>query len=151
MILAILACWAIIGATVGLYAWERRARLREIEHDHVGRRYWLCPGLESCGPSGDGGHEYREPSNMHDGNLVSSLCKDDRHRPVIDLDVPCSFVRSSTPGHGHLYIDAPMSWERYEALLIALVEAGLVEEGYVKAACVRGQTFVRPPWVRKRK
>lgn len=71
------------------------------------------------------------------------------HRPVLDLDVPCTLVESSTPGHYHLMIDHTMTWERYSALLVALAEAGLVENGYERAAARRGHTGVRVPWFRK--
>ncbi len=117
--------------------------------DEHGRAYWLCPGLESCGGSGEGGREDRALSNRLDGNLLSSLCVDGSHRPVIDLDVPVRYVPSTTEGHGHLYVDVPMDWERYSRLLVALEAAGLVEPGYVRASFAREQTFVRPPWVRK--
>lgn len=71
------------------------------------------------------------------------------HYPVLDLDLPVYVVPSSTPGHSHLYIDHLMTWEKYVALLRALADAGLVEEGYVKASIARGHTALRLPWVRK--
>ena len=58
---------------------------------------------------------------------------------------------SSTSGHFHLYIDAPLTWDTYEDLLVCLGEedgGGLVEEGYVRASVRRKQTFVR---IRKNK
>lgn len=71
------------------------------------------------------------------------------HRLVIDLDVPAVLVPSSTPGHSHLYIDAPMNWAQYRKVLRALSEAGIVESGYVGASEARGYTAVRLPWIRK--
>lgn len=59
------------------------------------------------------------------------------------------WVESSTPGHGHLYIDAVLWWEEYEALLQAFAWAGLVEPGYVGASMRRQATHLRLPWVRK--
>lgn len=56
---------------------------------------------------------------------------------------------SSTPGHGHLYIDAILWWDEYEALLQAFAWAGLVEPGYVGASMRRKATHLRLPWVRK--
>lgn len=82
-------------------------------------------------------------------NLVGSLCEDGKHRPVLDIDLPCSVVPSSTWGHFHLYIEHPMEQEAYLKLVDALAEAGLVQKFYAMAARVRGQTFVRPPWVKK--
>lgn len=71
------------------------------------------------------------------------------HRPVLDIDIPIKVVPSGTPGHCHLFIDIPMTWERYEELLWALAAAGIVEEGYVHASVRRGHTSVRLPHVRK--
>lgn len=71
------------------------------------------------------------------------------HRPVVDVDLPVKVLPSTTPGHGHLYIDKPMTWSTYLRLLDALVEAELVEPGYVAAARQRGHTAVRVPWVHK--
>lgn len=59
------------------------------------------------------------------------------------------WVPSSTPGHGHLYIDAILWWDEYEALLQAFAWAGLVEPGYVGASMRRRATHLRLPWVRK--
>jgi hypothetical protein len=71
------------------------------------------------------------------------------HRPVLDIDLPVTLLSSTTPGHHHLLIDHPMTWSRYLDLLDALVNAGIVEPGYVKAAQARGHTAVRVPWLRK--
>jgi hypothetical protein len=48
-----------------------------------------------------------------------------------------------------LYLDVPMPWEKYRALLIALGDAGILEPGYVSASLTREQTFVRRPEVKK--
>lgn len=58
-------------------------------------------------------------------------------------------VPSTTPGHGHLYVDHPTTWEAYQKLLNALVDHGILEPGYVGASEDRGWTCVRLPWVRK--
>lgn len=124
------------------------------EFDEQGRGYWLCPDLDKKGSSGDCSgidKEYREPALKEDANLVSSLCIDGQHRPVLDFDIPARYVPSSTPGHGHLYVDVPMDWERYEKLLLALRDAGILEPGYVAAAIMRKATFVRPEGVLKPK
>jgi hypothetical protein len=88
---------------------------------------------------------------LDSANLVSSIVADGSglHRPVLDLDMPAYLVPSSTPGHHHLYIDHPMTWEAYVKLLEALADAGLLERGYVEASVRRGRTDVRLPWVRK--
>lgn len=72
-----------------------------------------------------------------------------RHAPVIDLDIPCILLDSSTPGHHHLIIDREITWSAYLGILSALVRAGLVEEGYLNASDKRGYTAIRLPWVKK--
>jgi len=71
------------------------------------------------------------------------------HKVVIDLDLPARLVPSSTPGHFHLYVDHEMTWEQYAAVLQAMGNAGLLEDGYVSASLARKFTAVRLPWVRK--
>jgi hypothetical protein len=87
-------------------------------------------------------------------NLVSSLIDDGdehtrMHAPVLDIDMPCRLVPSTTEGHFHLYIDKAMTWERYALLLNALMRAGIIEEGFYKMSMKREATFVRKPGVEK--
>lgn len=88
--------------------------------------------------------------------LVTSLLADQSasafdilHAPVIDIDLPCHYVPSTTPGHGHLYINKAMRWQDVRKLLDVLVEVGIVERGYRDASAVRGYTAVRTPWTYK--
>lgn len=71
------------------------------------------------------------------------------HYPVIDVDLPCLFVPSTTPGHGHLYIDHPLRWVDFVRLLELLAELGIVEQGYVEACKREGFASVRLPWIKK--
>lgn len=71
------------------------------------------------------------------------------HLPVIDLDIPCRLVESSTKGHYHLYIDFPVEEGLYFKALDALADAGIVQRGYADKSAVKGQTCVRPPWLKK--
>ena len=73
----------------------------------------------------------------------------DSPAPCTALDGPAVLVPSSTPGHSHLYIDVPMTWEQYEAILTALADAGVMEQGYYRASKLRKGTHLRLPWVRK--
>jgi hypothetical protein len=84
-------------------------------------------------------------------NLASSLCEDGMHRPALDLDLPAEIFQSSTPGHCHLYIDKPMTWAVYARLLVALEDAGLLEEKYVNYSLERKSTMLRLPHIRKEK
>jgi hypothetical protein len=88
-----------------------------------------------CPPPINPADEHGHPQAVGIGN--------EWHLPCIDIDHPISVVESSTPGHHHLFIDVPMTWETYGRLLDALVEAGLVQRGYAEASASRGQTFVR--------
>lgn len=90
--------------------------------------------------------------------LVTSLCEPEwrpgvgwveTHMPVIDLDIECHLVPSSTPGHSHLYINKPMTKTELWALLEQMARIGLVEEGYVSASKRRGFSAVRHPRVTK--
>lgn len=81
--------------------------------------------------------------------ISKSSHEEDVHYPVIDIDVPIRVVPSSTEGHSHLYIDQPMDASSMWNILEALVEAGVVEDGYYRASKDRGFTCVRLPWVKK--
>lgn len=71
------------------------------------------------------------------------------HKPVLDIDMDCVLLESSTPGHHHLFIDKEMSWENYCKLMDVMAEVGILEEGYVKASKHRKYSAARLPWVRK--
>ena len=86
--------------------------------------------------------------SMLDANVISSDSSADPnvHYPVIDLDVPVYLIPSSTSGHGHLYINVGMTFEAYKNILVALADAGVVEQGYVDASIRRGRSDVRLPF-----
>ena len=91
-----------------------------------------------------------EVTKLKDADIVTSEVKNtSRHKVVIDVDFPVVVVPSTTPGHHHLFIDKDMSWGVYVELLEALVNAGIVEAGFLGASKDRGFTGVRLPWVRK--
>lgn len=71
------------------------------------------------------------------------------HRPVLDLDFPAHVVPSTTPGHGHLYLDKVLTWSQYVKLMEVMAEVGILEPGYVSASIAREFTSVRLPWVKK--
>lgn len=141
----------------------------EAEYDEFGRGYYRCNEMLDTG-SGDINSETKiKSTSKHDANLLGSklsLNTDDDpfdnggtfpiktievHFPVIDIDIPCAWVPSTTEGHGHLYINQALDWESYLKLLTTMAEVGLVETGFVEAAKKRGQTYVRPAWVKKDK
>lgn len=94
-----------------------------------------------------------QPAVVKHADVVSSqiVGESDMHSIMLDLDVPAHLVPSSTPGHSHLYIDVKVPWHTYLRLLSALADAGVIERGYVGASKKRGGTFLRLPWVKKKK
>lgn len=96
----------------------------------------------------------REVASIEDAHVVSSLHganPENRHAVVLDIDHPTWLVKSSTPGHYHLYIDVPdgISWSNYAKLLRQLAACNVIEEGYFNASLARGHSDVRLPWVHK--
>jgi len=78
-----------------------------------------------------------------EANLVSSMTTSLKHKPTIDIDLPCKLVPSKTEGHFHLFIEKELDWETYKRLLYAMADAGIVEWNYVYAANQAQATFVR--------
>jgi hypothetical protein len=108
------------------------------------RTLWKCDILDGPYIPGSPGDRIRVGDDgTH--NLVSSLTEDGRHMPAIDLDIPHSYLPSSTPGHGHLFIDMPMSWEQYELLLTVLHSVGIIEDGFFRLSLQRKASFLRKP------
>jgi hypothetical protein len=83
------------------------------------------------------------------GNSWSSRTPRGNHLPLIDLDFPHQYLPSSTPGHGHLYLDREISWFRWVVLMIGLYSGGVVEKGYFWWSLRRGQNYLRKPGVLK--
>lgn len=77
-----------------------------------------------------------------EAELVGSRVNDTQHYPAIDLDIPL-WIRETSPGKFHLYIDFPVDDAAYWPLLDAMVDAGLVQHGFVAASKERGQTHLR--------
>lgn len=82
-------------------------------------------------------------------NLVSSKTRTGKHLPIIDLDFPHKYVPSSTEGHGHLYLNRPISRWRWVVLLVGLKVGGALERGSFVWSLRRGANFVRLPGVEK--
>lgn len=84
-------------------------------------------------------------------NVISSTTgRRCRQAPVIDLDVPHTYVPSDTPGHAHLYLDSEMHDGKVLALMAVLRWTGVIERGHWRGFRRRGYSAVRLPWVRKR-
>jgi hypothetical protein len=112
------------------------------------RTRWLLRNLDANGYGGIYGENKLAPvpePDINKANLVGSLLTNGNHGPCIDLDYPCRLYPSRTPGHFHLYLEKEVTWDRYEPVLKAMADAGLIEQGYYKSAASRQQTFLRPP------
>lgn len=85
-----------------------------------------------------------------DGNLISSMVAPDQHRPVLDLDLPHVYVPSSTPGHGHLYINnVVLNDMQHYVLITTLVELGILGKGSRVQLDTHNMSLTRPPHVKK--
>jgi hypothetical protein len=73
----------------------------------------------------------------------------ERHKVVLDIDLPVTVLPSTTAGHHHLFIDHEVAWDDYVNLLEALATCRLIEPGYLYASKQRGYSCVRLPWVKK--
>lgn len=116
--------------------------------------FWLAKSLdEPYDPAQPFNAQHRHKvENSLDANLQSSLWTDGFHRPTLDIDIPCEYRPSTTPGHGHLILPTvKLSWLQYDVLLGALARAGIIEEGFHGASrhSSRQMTFIRTPWTRK--
>jgi hypothetical protein len=90
------------------------------------------------------------PATHENATAVTSELPDGSHMPVIDLDLTCMLVPSTQEGHFHLYINKPMEWEKFVAILEALEAAGVVGPGYLRYTKKRGYATVRYPGVTKK-
>lgn len=105
-------------------------------------------------PGRDVFHSKRiEAGNGKEANLFSSELADQEgmHAPTLDIDgMEVIVIPSTTPGNYHLYIDCPMTWEQYRNLLVAMMDAGILRQGFVGLSLARGASFLRQPGVQKK-
>lgn len=117
------------------------------------RLFYLCDLTSGDDYSGNAEARYvqvLEPeANLISSRIVTAPDEPDLHAPVIDIDVPCRLVESSTRGHHHLYIDKMMTWDQYRYMLRSMASAGVVEWGFYNAAVLKKHTLVRKPGVIK--
>lgn len=79
------------------------------------------------------------------GNLICSATDESKstHLPIFDLDVPHRLVPSRTPGHSHLYVDVEVPADKLRAVVVAMVDAGLMGAGNLAQFDVRGMLSAR--------
>lgn len=80
-----------------------------------------------------------------DGNLIVSAIDETKatHLPIFDLDVPHRLVPSRTPGHSHLYVDVEVPADKLRAVIVAMVDAGLMGPGNLAQFDVRQMMCAR--------
>lgn len=84
-------------------------------------------------------------------NGVSSKTIDGKQMPIIDLDFDHYYERSTTSGHGHLFLNRPISNFRWIVLMFALRIANVIEPGYFLWSLRRGHNQLRYPGGKKTK
>lgn len=95
------------------------------------------------------GADGRVVTNRDDANIITSEISPGLHAPVLDIDFAARLIPSSTPGHFHLYLDKAMTWDKYRKLLVALAEAGIIEQGWAGASITNGYSSIRKRGVYK--
>jgi hypothetical protein len=117
----------------------------------AGQVYEIIPNIDSYQPGEEVHNTERVVTEDVDQATVitSRIAGSEKHKIVIDLDLPAQLIPSTTPGHFHLYVDHEVDWMTYVNLLQALAKARLVEQGYVDVSIFRGHTAARLPWVKK--
>ncbi len=80
-----------------------------------------------------------------DGNLIVSAIDETKatHLPIFDLDVPHRLVPSRTPGHSHLYVEVEVPADKLRAVIVAMVDAGLMGPGNLAQFDVRQMMCAR--------
>lgn len=97
----------------------------------------------------DIGEIYPPTNSIEQANIVTSDIGWGFHYPVLDIDYETFLVPSSTSGHYHLYLNQSVSWRKYKRVLRAMKNAGLIQNGFYRAAVKRGYTSARLPWIKK--
>lgn len=111
--------------------------------------------MEDKKPGDYSENQLTEVNDLERADLVTSQVKTPDgtvvgHAPVLDIDkINVQVVPSTTPGNYHLYIDRVMDWKKYERLLTALYECGIIEYEYYYLAIRQKYTAVRLPWIKK--
>lgn len=120
------------------------------------RRFTKDPIMLEYGDEERPEYAHEEVYNVDQADVVISetygvdfMSGETVHRLVLDLDGPHQYYESTTPGHGHLYLDNDLSWEACVEIMDVLAKHGILQEGYAKASKARGYSAVRLPWIRK--
>lgn len=88
-----------------------------------------------------------------DANIITSVIyQDDNntiHLPLIDLDIEHLYIKSSSYGHAHLYLNTQLTHEEYRELLRVLHKCGIIGKGTFDQLERDGSTQLRLPGIIK--
>lgn len=94
-------------------------------------------------------HKDRARTTKENANLVSSRTEAGTQKMILDLDFDHEYVKSTKPGHGHLYLNVELPYWRWAVCMIGLRIGGVIELGNLAWSLRRGANFVRPEGVNK--
>lgn len=93
-----------------------------------------------------------------ESEVVSSLNKtslgdppgEEAHALILDVDINCALIPSSTSGHSHLIFNHSVDTEGLHEILDVLAKHGVIEQNYAAVSKARPEgAFLRLPWIRK--
>ncbi len=118
--------------------------------DSYGRTFWITKSMKIDDEySSRHGQMEERPieTSEHEAMLISSLCREGDHAPVLDIDFPAELIPSSTPGHFHLYLHKRMPWDTYKRLLVALRKADIIQNEWCEMSFKREATMALKPGI----
>lgn len=117
--------------------------------------YWLQVRQffrsEMSGDSKNIEEDIRQSVACHpeDANLISSDNSSGRHILILDLDQEHYYTKSTTEGHGHLYINAELSYDDLKEIIEVLAKHKIVQLGIENGLLRRKRLQFRPKWINK--
>lgn len=135
-------------------AWKQVTMWKHIDWERIGSEGMDAMTDEQMIKFDDG----RKPANyLLEAEAIGSRMpaldgeyEDDRcHLVMLDIDYDVFVIPSSTPGHHHLIFNQYVPEKEWKRLIGALARCGLIERGYAKFSLLRGESFLRLPWIRK--
>jgi hypothetical protein len=95
----------------------------------------------------------QDSASPDNANIITSVVAEvgdtTYHNVLLDLDVEHHYVKSSTDGHGHLYINVVLETHEYREVLQVLKKYGILGEGTAAQLDRDGMTSLRLPGLTK--
>lgn len=124
-------------------SWLRHLVTRKAKHlQHDSTRF--LPGQEQA--------DREVVTDLDEADIITSRFQGEgieTHALLLDLDIEHTYVPSSTPGHGHLLINAKLTQHEWLRVMNLLASVGVIEQGYREMSEKRGYASLRLPWVKK--